>query len=661
MSNPSEMDKRRDLAPIVGLIILIAFILGYLYPDQWWGTHFLAFMPKVWMGIFLGVAGGLIASPLFLPQGLSLKINWPGPKSYWGLSIVLPLAFTGLCFLFPIADDNYGDADRYLEFINERVSAWPSNAVESLFSLDFSPGQGRRAALGLVALFAYSFDLTFLQAFSFLGVLCYFGYLLIWMRFVPVYFQSASSRSLMLLMGVTAPLIQVFMGHAETYSLVFLLLTGWLLLMLLAYKTQRKNYFWILLGITLVGLRFHGFFLLLLPGLALTGLYLFKPNLPTTQSLLRQKGMLLFVLLPLLAIGATLYFIVLQDHNDPRHLNDILTGERLFLPLNTPDPPLDRYNLLSGYHIFDFLNVIFLWSPPAFLVLGILLRAFRRKIDWNQPALVVMVLTLLLVVLMLFMTNPLMSMPMDWDLYCFAGPVLLAFVAVLLAQLEAERIASRIFLPALGLALMTFPMLWVNASTTAHSQRLESVAVHVFRTYYLHSDRYLLYAQQLTSPDAEAYLERQSRYLVELKPDARFQNDPKYHLLLIDRALTLDNTQDSPEEVRNTFLEAELYDALAPDFLLTLLEKHFELGDFAQANFRAGQLIEVGYPNPGQALRIGIHTALEAEDYPAASERCKAYLALNPQDVFIQGVSDSLATGEALDQLKLLFSRGPKE
>jgi len=652
MSNESLLDERRDITPIIGGILLIGYILGYLYPDQWWGTHSLAFLPQVWMGISLGLAGGLIASPLFLKRGLSIKLNWPASnRNSWIASILISLGFTTLCLLIPIQDDNYGHSANYLEAINAPVN-WPKGAIESLFSLDFSPGQGREAALGIVKLTGYAFELTLGQALYFLGILCYFLYNLVWMRFAKAYFNSASTKSLVILMGCTAPLIQVFLGHMETYSLVYLILTASLLLILLALKSpSRRKWGW-LLALTIVGLRFHGFFLLLLPAVILIGLQVFKQDHPVTKRLLSPKGMVLFILIPLIAIGATIYFVVLQAHADPRSLVESNIGERLFLPMNSPDPPLDRYNLLSGYHLFDFVNTLFLWSTPALLILGTIFRAFRQRINWKEPALTTMMLTFFLVVLMLFMTNPPYSMPMDWDLYSFAGPVLLALTAALLAQLETERIASRIFLPALGLAIMTFPMLIVNASTPSQSQRLESVAKHNFRTYYLHSDEYLKYAQEITSPDTEAYLKRQARYLAELKPDARFQNDPIYQTLLLDHALAWERTASNPEKVRNRILEAELYGKLSPATIQTLMENHLQLDDFAQANFRAQQLIEIEYPSKEKALRKGIQTALAAPNYEQANERCVAYLKLNPLDKSIQKIATDLEKGEAFDQIQ---------
>ena len=59
-----------------------------------------------------------------------------------------------------------------------------------------------------------------------------------------------------------------------------------------------------------------------------------------------------------------------KDYNDPRTLTDFKDIDRLFLPVFSPEPPLDRYNLFSLNHILDYLNMMLMWSPAALFLIA---------------------------------------------------------------------------------------------------------------------------------------------------------------------------------------------------------------------------------------------------------------------------------------------------
>ena len=173
------------------------------------------------------------------------------------------------------------------------------------------------------------------------------------------------------------------------------------------------------------------------------------------------------IYIPICFVGAFLYFFVFQDYKDPRLLQDFRDIDRLFLPLLSPAPPLDRYNLFSINHIFDYFNIMMLWSPPALFLLVIIGLFYRKQINWKTPQIVITGLTFLLFTTFLFMINPLFSMPMDWDLFSLPAPILLIFVLALLKDVQPTNLAGKILPGCLALAILSLPTFIVNAAIPA--------------------------------------------------------------------------------------------------------------------------------------------------------------------------------------------------
>ena len=302
-------------------------------------------------------------------------------------------------------------------------------------------------------------------------------------------------------------------------------------------------------------------------------------NAKWASAIFQIRGMLARIFLPLGLLGLLLYFFIFQDFNDERLLDQsVRTIDRLFLPLIAPEPPLDRYNLLSWNHLFDFLNAIWLWSPIALLAGSWLL--VRKKVSLSPPA-VALLLTLLLMTGFLFMVNPLVSMPMDWDLFCFPAPVLLVLLLSISKAQQDVVLPNGVLAGSLALALMLIPPIWVNHQTAALSQRVETVGRHIFKTYYAHSSTYLLFSLQLET-DVNVYRSRKESIIADLQPWATPGRDINYSDLLIDQAILEAEIQQNYPKARSLFLNA--------------LDYRDDLGEYASGLEMVNQrLIEQGY------------------------------------------------------------------
>lgn len=526
----------------VGIGFVVFYLLGNFLPELFWATHdsffssgILQFLTWVIVIICLGLS-------YFTPKqtfNLSrLPVN--GLSSHLGIGLIAVIG--GILFYsFPIANDFYGDARIFRSFVHEPVSQFPENFWEQLFSFSLEPHHGRTGVRLMLTGIAYWAGSSTYEVFRWMGVTCGMGFILVWLYAIQHFIQHDSWRMILSIAGLTSPMLLIFFGHVENYSLVYLLLLSWLLLLLYQVQNRSKRLYIVLLLLLLIFARFHIMLLLCLPGLLLAGLHTFASPNSSSLRLLTVKGMLLGLLIPLLIIGLIGYFFVFEDHRDPRVMEDFKDIERLFLPLFSPQAPFDRYNLLSFNHLVDFFNSILLWSPAClFLVTWIGIK--NPIIKWGKdPIVSILSLSFLLFLAMFFMINPLFSMPMEWDLMCFPATIFMVLTVYWVSKIQATPAPRSVLLIIGALAMFTFSTIYVNSHIKPLSRKIETIGRHVYKTYYAHSSTYLLFALNL---DNEGYAERKASILKDLEPFALQGKDKLYAELLMDEAMMYFSVQN---------------------------------------------------------------------------------------------------------------------
>ncbi len=643
----------------VSILFFGFYCIGILYPDDLWGTHYIAFLPPLWKILLLLVSGSMLLFSIKITNRISAPIWEIKPHRFFhNLAIILIGILMGFVFYkFPIVQDNYGNAFALQPFLEERVKEIPADFVENLFSLNLNPESGRTIVRQLVAFISYTVEITVEESFKWLDIVCGSVFIILWLFCVRIYLrENFLWQIIMSLAGLTAPLLLIFFGHIETYAPVFLILLTWFIGLLILLKTNRALLLWMLFLLLLLSIRLHPLMYLLIPAWILAFLHHFFHESSFIQHLFTPKGILLWVYLPVCLAGCILYFFIFEDYKDPRLLQNFNDIDRLFLPLLSPAPPLDRYNLLSANHIFDFFNIMLLWSPPSLFLAVILGLFYRRQISWKKPEVIIIGTTLLLFMTFLFMINPLFSMPMDWDLFSLPAPLLLILVLTLVRQVKYSDLSRKTLLGCVALSLLCLPVFAVNSSVLPHSYRLESVGIRVYKTYYEHSGKYILYALSLIKNDPELYLNRKQNILNKLKKYAIPGNDIKYASLLMDNGIYFLRTSHEFAKARDYFKQAHAYSPELKQNIVYLMEANFQLKDFAAAYKQAVKLIEIVHPDKRTALRYGIHCALEAGLFSQAQEYCKAYLADFPGDKLIQTVNERLETNSNIGELKFLFA-----
>lgn len=673
----SSLNPSNRLLLGVAAVLLLFPLAGLVAPDLWWGSHYLAFLPGYSTAICFGLAIGLLlVAALSGKRNSPIAFSLPRIESKWGyrlFAICLATLAATLFHTLAMANDPYGDAFLYFPLLEIEAETLDPDIYGRLFSLDFEPGQGRRTLLRIMAIVSHFTHLTYREAYLWLGTICGFAYVLSWLLFARTWLHGTANRWLGVILALGTPMVQVYCGHIESYGLVFLLLSWWVMALLTYINSGvrnddtnrevekgRKRVFgsgWLLVLLWLLGLRFHSFFLLMLPVVGLAMLGKFVRSGSAWAKLLTIKGMLLGVLLPLSGLGLLAYFFVFKDHADPRDLDDIENIQRLFLPIVPPEPPLDRYHLFSGWHLFDYLNMVLFWSLPAWLL--ILVSVFRKRIKiedqtptsdsfqgesfqgesapQTEPKLrtqtksgakAQILLALLLMAGMLFMMNPLFSMPFDWDLFCICVPLLVGLGFVLLKDHQVQK---NLVFAALGLSLFTLPVLLVNANETTQSHRIESAGKHVFKSYYLHSARFILFSLNFPQVPPKEHLKREEQIMAELKPYALDGKDSQYNEMLVNCANIANRLVNDPKKGIHYYLEAEKYGPMRARDAYNMMSAHLQLGEYREAQARAQLLLTVNYPSRGEALLSMVLTSLEAVDYPTAAKHATILLKENPK------------------------------
>ena len=443
---------------------------------------------------------------------------------------------------------------------------------------------------------------------------------------------------------VSAPFTLAFFGHIDTYSVIYFALLGWLLLLLKELNYKSKYGIWWLVIYFLLIVKLHPIMVLLAPALVLAVANQYFPNSNFKAKILRPSGIALFILLPIYVAGAILYFFVFKDYNDPRILIDIKDFDRLFLPIFSPEPPLDRYNLFSLNHFSDLLNAMLFWSPTLLFAVATLISGYRRSVNWRSPEILILGMTFLLLTSFLFAINPLISMPMDWDLFSFPAIVLLALLLAVVKQVSTETSPKNVLVPILALSMLSSMTFVVNANINLLSYRYESLGKWVYRSYYEHSAKYIHYGIGMIPKDADLYLRRKEAVIAELKPYSITGKDVKYASMYTDNGMLRWKAFGNLIAARSDFEKAHEY---APDYginLQQLVAVNEQLADYKRAYKYSKQLVTIQFPTKEKALLTAINSAFNARLYPQCREHAIEYLKLNPNHREIKKLVNDLST-----------------
>lgn len=699
---------------LLAIGIFLMYILGVLWPDVFWSTHFFAFLPPPLQFGSLAIIAILIGR-IYYKKETSVRFDISLNKSQiLIISTLMSLVF----YKLNIVNDYYGDAKNFSPYLETTFTHFKPGFWSELCRIEFTTGHARWGVFNLYSAIAYSLNLNMLQTFQLMEAIFGGGFVYLWLSLVARYSKQQLAKIVLVIIGCTAPTILNFCGHIETYALVLFLIIGWLYIFIKALEDKHTFALWMLIPMTLICIRFNTPSIVLLPALLLAFIQHYGNNHKYIQGLFSLKGIGIFVLIPIIILGILSYFFLFESHIDSRILDDQTNDiDRLFLPLFSPEAPLNTYNLFSWNHISDIVMSLFFWSPGLLFLFGVSWLN-RKQIQW-YPTTLLLLLTVLLFLGFLFMINPLMSLPMDWDLYTLPFPIVL--VCLLFMLKDIDTLNTQTWNYAFVLHILSIPTFIVLSNQSMHSYRIESVGIRVYKTYYQHADSYLLYALQMLD-DKALYISRKERLLQKLKPHIIKGIDQNYAALLLDEGinnfadknytkaryyllaadsyaphLTLTHefiektnkailqqgisiseahkvTSDSLFEIGlkhsriekryadaiTIFEKAAFYNPYNLNIDLLQMEAYFYNKDYNKALILAEKLVQQQFPNQKQAIRFAIHCALEAAAYKNALTHTDHYMSLWPEDTFIKGIQERLKNNDQVSQLKFKFAKTQK-
>jgi Flp pilus assembly protein TadD len=450
--------KDRRLLTLVSLtyvFILGAFLLASFFPDNrvwginWWG-YFPAFVP---VGLFLL---GLVSLPLTRWYFAKKKsdLSDPNPARENRLFWIIGLATIGFCgvsfWLFRLETHFLGDGYSLLGSLSEelpKIKTRNYGASLILIWIKELLGEGRPAALLSFRLVSLGSGLLFLVGLFFSA------------RHL---FERLTDRLLFFFSVATGGYLLLFFGYVENYPL-FAATVGIFAMLGMAVATRRLSR-WFVIPVLAFALFLHIFGVVLIPAAC----FLMLANTRFSQKVARlSRNTLLmlwfFVTLILVAVYFYLY-------------NNSYEFQYAVVPLIANQFTAAGYTLFSASHLFDFANLLLLFSPG--LPLALLLLFQLPKKTWRKSSEINFLLlisgTLLASV---FLIDPKIGMARDWDLFAFAGLPLVMLIAYLLVT-YCERI--RLAQP--GMVLFILLGLYSIAPRVA-SQNQPEIAIAHFENY----------------------------------------------------------------------------------------------------------------------------------------------------------------------------------
>ncbi|MEM6271013.1 MAG: hypothetical protein AAF998_16355 [Bacteroidota bacterium] len=638
-------------AVLPGLLMLGLYGLAAFFPEALWGLHYPIFLPPVVRTVFFAVAGLLVASPFFLNWS-DLVARVPERDGYRYLRWGIALGMGALCLAFPIASDYYGDAQEMIRNLDGRVEAYDPRMVREALLPIFDFKTGTISFYAAISLLAYWLDANVLQTLFVLEAVAAVVFVWLWLRLCREVIHRPGGRFPLEMIGLTTPALQVYFGHAESYVFPMTLNLAFVVVLVLFVRRRSPGYFWALLPLLYLAVKF-----------SITGVLLLVPfGLATVFFLGLRRGegsgfwtgwqVLYRVLFPGIVLGIGVYVFVTKSVFGGRFYTDETVLDVIFLPVATPEAaPLDRYNLFSLAHLGDYINLWFLWSAPGLLLL--LGGSWRANLKVWDPALLMVGAGFGVYFLFFFVLNPLLGMHNDWDLMSLPVPLFLGVVVLVAGQMEVQGRLLPLSGSLLAFCLLGLSTFIVNADQAALSQRMEVVGSRNFRTSYIGSITSWKCALN-AEPEVEREIGRLQRILAGNAPYVTWGNDPEYAYLHWRLGTVYEKKQQNLNAAVAQYLKAR--DA-APFFginLNHLVGALFYLGDYARADEYAEDMIRYPYPDRPTALRAGVQVALEAQNWPRALARTRAYLEIAPGDALFQEIGRRLETGESRETIREL-------
>ncbi|MEA2031093.1 MAG: tetratricopeptide repeat protein [candidate division Zixibacteria bacterium] len=453
MSENSDKNHLLSFSVILYYAVLIGMAVSVFFVGRyWWGLSGYAFVGGVVRIVSLTL-GALVPVGIIWWYRTSNSQDSTGRKSFLRSILLGAIGIIGATTIFWLLRANahfLGDGYTLLSTLALDNPIIKSREIgESLAHLWVKQafGSGEQAAL---------------LSFQIISIVAGIIFLLATMITSLKLFKTSLQRILFVLGMSTGGYMLLFFGYVENYSL-FMATTAVYGMVGLLGATGKINRWWAVLPLG-IAIAMHILAVTLVP----SALYLLLKSTRVGNAISKMSTLRKSILFAIpIAIIAVIFLYL---------YNTMYFFKLAFIPLIVHRFTVHGYTLFSLNHLTDFANLMFVLVPA--LVVCLPVWWMRRKI--KLPS---MGATLFLQIMVLsgigtvFLLDPKLGMPRDWDLFSFAGvPVaLLCFYSLLSNKIRKTSLAA---IAALAVALNLIVL-----TPRVVTQTNEQQAVEQFRQY----------------------------------------------------------------------------------------------------------------------------------------------------------------------------------
>ena len=442
--------------------VLVAFLVTSFFPQyRLWGVNWWAYFPGYvpFVLFAIGAVAPIVIRFVLRRGELDVddnQVSADGISKYFIVVGCLTVLY-GLAFYLLRARTHFlGDGYQILSMLaSDNPFIKPTEQGEALIHLwvkSLIGGDAETSALLSYQMVSISAGVLFLIAVAWVSK---------WL------FERTIDRVLFWLGLASGGYMLLFFGYVENYSLFVLSVAVYSLVGLLVVKGKVNR--WLLLPLVALPIFFHVLGVTLIP----SAIYLLVANskLGNVLAGLNRKTKLLMGAITVVILVSLFYYFYSTDY----------FFRFAFVPLFENRFTIEGYTLFSGKHLVDYFNLSILLLPGLPIVVATLLflpvrRMLRRR---EYRYLVVLVLSTFGAV---FIFDPKLGMPRDWDLFSFTGVPLAAFSYFILLD---HRNNKKRYPVILTLAILVG---FLSLIPRAISQTSTQVSLAHFEDY-LHQDK----------------------------------------------------------------------------------------------------------------------------------------------------------------------------
>lgn len=454
----NKFDRHFWIPYIILLTLILIRLIPFFYPEsRSWGFNHLIFLPDSYSFAFFSIA----AVALFLPF-LELSERWSLGFLEWfdynffenPKRIIYRLVFIFLMTLLFII------AASPTHFLGDGYDVIYNLASKTGIHIKWSEVGITKFMIMVRSFLGDNTEETARLAFQMISIIS--GSITIYFYFLisHIITDEKVKRYFIFIVSILSGSLLLFFGYAEYYPILWIFFVGTIYFSLKFLNNGCRLFVsWLFLA---CGLILHFQLVILIPAVIFA-------------TFAKGRGYKIFCKFKIFLISlGTLFTIALGVLSFLKYSGN-LYFEDIFLPLFSGKPIEPGYAVFSLSHLIDIYSQITLLSPALFIFLLACGRNFRDIYKNNK--LIFLGLTAPSAITFLFVIDPKLGMPRDWDLFSHSTFVITILAIILIADNSQQRLKKIIPTLTIYLLITTVPFFLVNLNTNNSEKYCEYIIV----------------------------------------------------------------------------------------------------------------------------------------------------------------------------------------